>query len=261
MLLLEDRVALVSGGGRGLGAAHAEVFVEHGARVVIGDVLDDLGAEVAARLGERCRFVHLDVTDASSWREAVGATVGAFGRLDVLVNNAAICPVLPLLEITPELMHRAYDVNAVGTLLGIQAVADVLPEGGAVVNIASIDGLRGVPNVLAYGASKYAVRAITRTAALELASRRIRVNAIHPGGIDTAMFHDAGSAMLRLAGVEGGTGEMLAELLANAVPAGRVSQPAEIARVSAFLASDAAGYVNGAEVVVDGALTAGAWGA
>jgi len=256
--MLDGKVALISGAARGLGAAHARVFVEQGASVVVGDVLD--GTPVAAELGDRASSCSLDVSDEASWAAAVGHTLERFGRIDVLVNNAAICPVAPLLETPPDLYRRVVAVNQVGVLLGIQAVAPAMAQqgGGVIINIGSIDGLRGVPNLVAYSSAKYAVRGITRTAALELAPMRVRVNVIHPGGIDTAMFEEAGSELLRRSGIADASGPMLAKMLEGVVPVGRISQPEEVARFTAFIASDAGAYINGAELVFDGGLTAGA---
>jgi 3alpha(or 20beta)-hydroxysteroid dehydrogenase len=244
---LKDKVALISGGARGMGANHARVFVEQGAKVVIGDVLDEDGKLTADALGEAARFVHLDVTDEESWTRAVRTTTEAFGRLDVLVNNAGIFRIAPIATTTAEEFMEVTGVNQLGVLLGMKAAIPAMLEsgGGSIVNISSVAGLTGALAQVSYGASKWAVRGMTKIAAVELASVGIRVNSVHPGLIDTPMtqaipidWNDVASQV---------------------VPMRRVATAADVTPVVLFLASDESAYSTGAEFVVDGGMTAG-WG-
>jgi 3alpha(or 20beta)-hydroxysteroid dehydrogenase len=237
---LDGKVALISGAARGQGEAEARLFVEAGACVVIGDVLDDAGEAVAKDLGDAARFVHLDVTDAPSWQRAVDATIESFGGLDVLVNNAGILRMASLREETLAGFEQIIRVNLYGVFLGMQAVLAPMRDagGGSIVNISSAAGMRGIPDHGAYGASKWAVRGLTKTAALEFASDRIRVNSVHPGAVDTPM--------VAWAGIVRGEGNM------PGVPLGRTGIPEDIANLVLFLASDASSYITGTEHVIDG---------
>lgn len=241
---LTGKVALITGAGRGQGAAEARRFVAVGATVVVADVLADEGKAVAEELGPSGLFVGLDVSDPAQWSAAVAQTVDAFGRLDVLVNNAAIYRTCPLLEETPERMEQLYRINLIGPMLGIQACAPFMRSagGGSIVNISSSAGLAGYPGHTAYGATKWALRGLTRVAALELAGDGIRVNSVHPGVIDTAMV---------AASLEKSGGAL------PHVPMGRAGQPEEVAELVLFLASDAASYITGSEFAVDGGALAG----
>lgn len=256
MIDLTGTVALVSGGSGGLGLAHAEVFAELGASVVIGDVNDGPGRELAAKLAPQVTYVHLDVTSAQSWADAVASAVDSYGGLDLLVNNAGICPINPIDDTTAEDFTRTMQVNLLGTFLGVQAGGRAIRSGGTIVNIGSIDGMRGVPNMIAYCATKAGTRTITRTAALELAPRGIRVVGIHPGAVDTPMMHNDGNRLLELAGVPEEQRDIDA-MLRQVVPLGRVADPREVAQWSAFLASAPSAYATGSEYVLDGGLVAG----
>lgn len=239
---LSGRVALVTGGARGMGEATARLLAARGARVVIGDVLEEEGWAVAASLGaDTARFVALDVADAASWDTAVGTAVAAFGRLDVLVNNAAIYTTSPIVDEDPAQLERILRVDLAGPFLGIRAAAPVLRRtgGGSIVNISSQAGLQGIWGHGAYGAAKWGLRGLTKTAALELGRDGIRVNSVHPGAIATAMT-------AHLAGREH-----------PAAPLGRIGAPEEVARLVAFLASDESSYLSGAELSVDGGASAG----
>ena len=247
---LDGKVALVSGAARGMGRAEALLFAREGARVVVADVLDDEGARVAAEIGAAARFQHLDVTREAGWTEAVAAATSAFGRLDVLVNNAGIVIASPLRELSLESYRRVTDVNQTGVFLGMRAVIPAMEAagGGSIVNVSSIDGLIGMDLVFAYVASKFAVRGMTRTAALELAPLRIRVNSLHPGFVHTRMGNPEGIPEARAP---------LDRYARRRIPLGRPAEPEEIANLALFLASDESSYCTGSEFVADGGFTAG----
>jgi 3alpha(or 20beta)-hydroxysteroid dehydrogenase len=245
---LAGKVALITGGARGMGAATVRLFASEGARIVIADVLDAEGAALAAEIGDSATFRHHDVADEESWRATVDYAIARFGALHVLINNAGILLMKGLLDIQKQEFERVLGVNLVGTFLGIKASAPKIIEsgGGAIVNISSVDGMKGANATGAYTASKWGVRGLTKVAAMELGHRGVRVNSIHPGGVNTAM------------GVRPGPeGQALAKRIYAGVPLGRIGQPEEVARVSLFLASDDASYVCGAEIVVDGGMIAG----
>jgi NAD(P)-dependent dehydrogenase (short-subunit alcohol dehydrogenase family) len=240
---LDGRVAVVTGGARGQGAAHAERLAREGAVVLCGDILDDLGEETAGRLRAGrldVTYHHLDVTSPTDWEAIVSAAV-AHGRLDVLVNNAGIIHVTPLLEETVEDWNRLLAVNATGTLLGMQAAIPAmrLTGRGSIINVASIFGVNGADGYIAYTASKAAIIAMTKTAALEHAGDNIRVNAICPGGVSTPMNENE---------PEGGVVPL--------TPLHRRADVSEISGAVAYLASDDASFVTGAQIVVDGGYLA-----
>ncbi len=237
-----DRVFLISGGARGLGAAQARALVAEGARVVIGDVLDKEGHALAAELGAACRFQNLDVTQEMQWAEAVSCAQG-LGTLHGLVNNAGVLIMLPMMETSGAEFDRLTRINQLGTFLGMKAVVPALSQsgGGAIVNLSSVAGLRGTPNALAYSASKWAVRGMTKAAALELAPRNIRVNSVHPGPIDTDM--------MRIRGEEENLGR------AQRIPMKRFGTADEIAGLVLFLLSDESRYMTGSEVAMDGGIS------
>ena len=244
---LEGKVAIISGGARGMGAAEARMFAREGAKVVIGDLLEEEGAKVAAEIGEaggEALFVRLEVTDEASWRSAVEAAVERFGKVDILVNNAAILRLQGLLETTEEIWDEVMDVNAKGTFLGTKAV---IPEmrragGGSIINISSGAGITGSQRNTAYHASKGAVRIFTKSAAIQYAGENIRVNSVHPGPIDTDMLASSRTA-------EGGR-------TPDQIPLGRYGRPEEVAYGVLYLASDESSFVTGSEVVIDGGRTA-----
>jgi 3alpha(or 20beta)-hydroxysteroid dehydrogenase len=239
-------VALISGGARGQGEAEARLFAAEGARVVLGDLLDDAGAALAAELGSSAAYLHLDVTREADWRKAVATAQARFGRLDVLVNNAGILRPGPIETLPLADYEAVVRVNQLGCFLGMQAAIPALRAsgGGSIVNVSSIAGMRGRPGLVAYVASKWAIRGMTKTAALELGRDRIRVNAILPGAIDTPMI---------------GGGEFSAVDRAAhfaRLPVARIGEPADVARLALFLASDESAYCTGAEFVIDGGATA-----
>lgn len=234
---VEGKVALISGGARGMGAEDARLLVEEGARVVIGDVRDDEGRALASELGDAARYVHLDVTQLDQWEAAVATATGEFGKLDVLVNNAGIVAAGPLREFRMDKWQQVLDVNLTGTFLGMRSVVDPMTEagGGSIINISSIEGIRGAPMVHPYVASKWAVRGITKSAALELAPVNIRVNSVHPGFIRTPMTAHLPEDMVT-------------------IPLGRPAEAREVATFVVFLASDEASYATGSEFIMDGGL-------
>ncbi len=249
---LDDKVALVSGGARGLGRAMAEEFVSEGARVVIGDVLADVAAETVSALGDRARALRLDVTDEASWSDAVAATLESCGKLDVLVNNAGTAEGSAFADTTLESYRRVTEVNQTGVFLGMRAVVEPMTQagGGSIINISSIDGMVGSPGIISYIASKWAVRGMTKAVAMELAPRGIRVNSVHPGHVHTLLASEPGQdhAMIE---------EMIETHTKRFAPMGRTGKPSEIAKLAAFLASDDSSYCTGSEFVADGGFTAG----
>jgi 3alpha(or 20beta)-hydroxysteroid dehydrogenase len=240
-LSLDGKVVVITGAGRGQGAAEAALAAAAGARVVVTDLREGEGREVARSLGGQGLFVRHDVSDPDSWAEVVGATLGAFGRIDALVNNAALWRTAPVERETLENFEQLIRVNLLGPFLGIQAVVPAMKEagGGSVVNVSSTAGLIGIPGHAAYGSTKFGLRGLTRSSALDLAGYGIRVNSVHPGAIDTPM----------IAGVSGKDWSHL--------PLGRMGRPEEVGELVLFLASDASSYITGTEFTVDGGSTAG----
>jgi 3alpha(or 20beta)-hydroxysteroid dehydrogenase len=244
---LQSKVAIITGGARGMGAATSRLFVQEGAKVAIADVLDSEGAALASELGDAARFYHHDVTSEEGWAELVRTVEADFGAIDILVNNAGILLFRTLLDTSLADYERVLKVNLTGEFLGIKAVAPgMIARGkGAIVNISSVDGMKGANGLAAYSSSKWGVRGLTRVAALELGHRGIRVNSVHPGGVDTVMTNHDGS-----------TREKVSERFGN-VPLQRVGAPEEVARATLFLASDDASYLAGAEIAVDGGMLTG----
>ncbi|MAQ12429.1 MAG: glucose 1-dehydrogenase [Chloroflexota bacterium] len=247
---LENKVAFVSGGARGMGAAEARLFAREGAKVVIGDVLDDEGRQTEAAINEfggECLYVHLDVTSEESWGSAVAETVNRFGKLDILVNNAGVVSRVPLEDLNVDEWDRVMDINSKGVFLGTKAA---IPEmrrsgGGSIVNISSISGIAGQSYVSAvYNASKGAVRIFTKSTAIQYASEGIRANSIHPGPIDTPMT-----------AFRQGDPQAVADSIGR-IPLGRNGVPDDVAYGVLYLASDESSFVTGSELVIDGGFIA-----
>jgi 3alpha(or 20beta)-hydroxysteroid dehydrogenase len=247
---LEGKVALLTGASRGQGEAEARAFVDEGAAVLLADVLDAEGRSVAQSLGPQAHYVHLDVRDATSWAMAVAEAERAFGPISVLVNNAAVLGTGGVEDATVEDFLNVVAVNQLGCFLGMQAAVRSMrrtPDAVvcSIVNVSSTGGMVGYPGAIAYAGSKWAVRGMTKAAALELAPD-VRVNSLHPGPVDTPMIREAGVSDEEFAG-----------RWQAIVPLGRSAQPDEIARVALFLASDESSFMTGSEVVVDGGRIAG----
>lgn len=239
---LKDRIILITGGARGQGAAEARLCVAEGARVVITDVLEDQGRKLAAELGQSAAFVKHDVTSETDWASAIAAAQ-ALGGLHGMVNNAGIYQPATLMDTDVALFERHMRVNQLGCFIGMKAVVPLMEAsgGGSIVNISSVAGLRGSPGAIAYSATKWALRGMTKAAAVDLAPKGIRVNSIHPGPIDTDMLK------IR-------TPEQNAERLTR-VPMGRMGTVDEIANLVLFLLSTESSYITGAEVAIDGGAT------
>lgn len=246
-LSMDGSVALISGAARGQGEAMARLLVERGASVVIGDVLDADGMAVAKSLGAAAIFVHLDVTNKASWASAAAAAEDQFGSLDVLINNAGIVRAAPIESMTEEDYVDVFKVNQLGCFLGMQAVVPYFRkvERSSIVNISSIAGMQGQVGVVSYVSTKWAIRGMSRSAALELGKYGTRINTVLPGTIDTPMIKSSDFEHVDTAAMFG------------TLPIPRVGQAAEVAQVVAFLVCQAASYITGAEFVVDGGVLAG----
>ena len=247
---LEGKVALISGGARGQGAVEARLFAQEGARVVIGDILDEEGQKVEAEIAEsggECVYVHLDVTLEEDWKNAIGEAVTRFGKLDVLVNNAGIYPPARIEDTTEELWDMIMEVNGKGVFLGTKLAIPEMRKagGGSIINISSVAGLRASAGAAAYGASKGAVRLLTKSTAVQYAKDNIRCNSVHPGIIETDMTLPT---IL--------TDDEARRRSAERTPLGRIGQPEDVAWGVLFLASDESSFMTGSELVIDGGRTA-----
>ena len=244
---LAGKVAIITGGARGMGAATCRLFVAQGAKVAIADLLNSEGQALAAELGDAARFYHHDVTSEESWAALVQGVQRDLGAVDVLVNNAGMLMFRTLLETTLQEYERVLKVNLVGEFLGIKAVAPGMVERGrgSIINLSSVDGMKGANGLAAYASSKWGVRGLTKVAAMELGHRGVRVNSVHPGGVDTAMGNPGQRSR-----------EQVNQGFAN-IALQRVGEPSEVAAATLFLASDESSYLVGAEIVVDGGMTAG----
>lgn len=239
---VNGKVAIVTGAARGMGAAHARKLIEHGAKVMLTDLLDAEGANTALALGPNARYLHHDVTKESEWQRVVSETEAAFGPVSVLVNNAGILILGPTEELDEATYRRVIDINQVSVFLGMKSVIASMKRagGGSIINISSSAGLVGISHSLAYCASKFAVRGMTKSAAIELAPYNIRVNSVHPGLIRTPMIAITPET------------EETVSAAASATPAKRLGEPDEIASVVLLLASDESRFSTGAEFVIDG---------
>ncbi|MET8134475.1 glucose 1-dehydrogenase [Streptomyces sp. NPDC005251] len=251
---LDGRVVLITGAARGQGEQEARLFVAEGARVVVADVLDDQGEALAKEIG--AHYVHLDVSQEDDWAEAVRSVRAAYGRIDGLVNNAGILRFNELVDTPLAEFMRIVQVNQVGVFLGIKTLAPELAAagGGTIVNTASYTGLTGMAYVGAYAATKHAIVGLTRVAALELAAKKIRVNAVCPGAVDTAMSNPA---QLDPGANTEEASQALDELYRKLVPLGRIGRPEEVARLALFLTGEDSSYITGQPFVIDGGWLAG----
>jgi len=235
---LAGKVALITGAARGQGAAEARLFAAEGATVFVTDVLDDVGAALAAGIGEQARYVHLDVTSEDEWRATIDHVRATAGHLDVLVNNAGITMPGTVIDTSLADYRRVIDINQVGTFLGMHVGAPLLRDsgGGSIVNVSSMMGFVGGAARVAYTASKFAIRGMTKVAAIELGPLGIRVNSIHPGAIETDMIRPETRHLLPV----------------DKLPLRRIGTPDDVAKLALFLASDDASYSTGCEFIVDG---------
>lgn len=240
---LDGKRIIITGAAQGMGAVHARLFVEAGARVVLTDLQGEVGQKLASELGKNAAFVDQDVTKEADWERVVAAATKQFGGIDGLVNNAAIWWTKPVVDEDRERFRKMLDVNVIGTWLGIRAVVPAMRQagGGSIVNLSSIAGTRGIPEHGAYGASKWAVRGLSKVAASELGQWNIRVNTVHPGAVEgTGMFLVPESEF---------------ETLFQAQPLRRPGRREEISGLVMFLLSDQSSYITGHEHVVDGGRT------
>ena len=246
---LQNKVALISGGAKGMGAVEAKLFAKEGARIVIGDVLETEGKQIESEINEtggECLFVPLDVTDENQWNEAVAATVRRFSKLDILINNAGIFRTSRVEETSSAEWDHVMDINAKGVFLGAKAAIPAMREagGGSIINLSSVAGLVGAAYSSAYSASKGAVRLFTKSTAIQYATDGIRCNSIHPGVIQTDMTREAIA-----------DSQFKAQRL-DPTPLARLGQPEDVAYGALYLASDESSFVTGAELVIDGGWTA-----
>ena len=246
---LQNKVALISGGAKGMGAVEAKLFAKEGAKVVIGDVLEAEGKQIEAAINEtggECLFVPLDVTDENQWNEAVAATLRRFGKLDILINNAGIFRTNAVEETSSAEWDQVMDINAKGVFLGAKAAIPAMREagGGSIINLSSVAGLVGAAYSSAYSASKGAVRLFTKSTAIQYATDGVRCNSIHPGVIQTDMTKEAIA-----------DSQFKAQRL-DPTPLARLGQPEDVAYGALYLASDESSFVTGAELVIDGGWTA-----
>ncbi|NLY79138.1 MAG: glucose 1-dehydrogenase [Lysinibacillus sp.] len=240
---LSGKIAIITGGARGMGASHVRKFVAEGAKVVFTDLNEEGGNALALELGENVKFVKQDVTNWADWENVIAETENTFGPANILVNNAGISVNKSLMEMTEEEYRKIVDINQVSVFLGMKAVVPLMQKagGGSIINISSINGLVG--GAVGYTDTKFAVRGITKAAALQLAHLGIRVNSVHPGVIETPMV------------TEGDAVEVIKEF-AKSIPVGRMAQPEEVTNLVLYLASDESSYSTGSEFIIDGGLTA-----
>ncbi|TDD14425.1 glucose 1-dehydrogenase [Actinomadura sp. KC06] len=248
---LDGKVALITGGARGMGKSHVRRFLDEGAKVVFGDVLEEEGAKLAADLGPDAVFVRMDVTREEDWKNAVDTATTTFDALHILVNNAGIIRHKTIEEMSVDEFRRILDVNLLGQWLGVKSVTAAMREagGGSIVNVSSTEGFIGASGLAAYSASKFGVRGLTKAAARELGEYGIRVNSIHPGGVLTPLSLQDD--------VVAATADS-ADAFMKALPLGRMGKSKEVSGLVVYLASDDSSYCTGSEVLVDGGMLTGA---
>ncbi|MFD1361878.1 glucose 1-dehydrogenase [Lentibacillus salinarum] len=240
---LNGKIAVITGAAQGMGESHARKFISEGAKVVIADILEEKGQALAEKLGENATFTKLDATNADNWESAITKAENTFGPVNILVNNAGISMSKSIEDMTEDDYRKIVDINQVSVFLGMKAVTPSMKkaDGGSIVNISSMNGLVG--GAIGYTDTKFAVRGMTKAAALSLADKGIRVNSVHPGVIETPMIAQADSK------------DTIQEF-AKHIPNKRVAKPEEVSNLVLFLASDESSYSTGSEFVVDGGLTA-----
>lgn len=240
---LDGKVAIITGAARGQGEAEARLLAAHGAKVILTDILTEQGQAVAAQIGDSARFVAHDVASEAGWAHVVDTAVSTFGSVNVLVNNAAISRPLKLEDTDLATYQHIIGVNQLGVFLGMRAVLEPMKRagGGSIINVASVAGLQGTSTLFAYTASKWAVRGMSKSAALELARYNIRVNVINPGVIDTPINYD--------------NPEKMNQVLVQTTPMRRMGKPSEIAEAVLFIASDASSFATGADFTIDGGMS------
>ncbi|WP_374286410.1 SDR family NAD(P)-dependent oxidoreductase [Lactococcus sp.] len=240
---LAGKVALITGASMGMGKGHAETFIAEGATVYLADINDEKGLATATELGDKAHFVHLDVTNEEDWQNAMDTIESKDGVLDILVNNAGISVFLPLSAMTKDQYMKSIEINQLSVFLGMKYALPLLEKSKAasIINISSIEGFHGSVGGYAYVSSKFAVRGLTRSAALELAGKNIRVNSVHPGAVETPMVLEATGAQ-----------KEAIEQFKTTIPMKRMAKPAEVSKLVLFLASDDSSYSTGAEFIVDG---------
>ena len=246
---LDGKVALITGAARGQGEAEARLFAAEGAKVVLGDVLDEPGKRVAESIGAAAIYLHHDVATEEGWKAAIGAAVSKWGRLDVLINNAGILHIAAIVQLELADYMRVVNVNQVGCLLGMKHAIPVMAKtgGGSIVNISSTAGFEGQPGLAAYVSTKWAIRGMTKCAAIECGSLGIRVNSIHPGAINTHMGRSDAKGFETIDPVN----------IFKKLPLGRVGEPIEVAKLALFLSSDDSSYCTGGEYTADGGWLTG----
>lgn len=240
---LKNKVALITGASMGMGKSHAELFIKQGATVYVADINDEVGKQTVEELGEKAHFVHLDVTKENDWEDAMSLIEKESGVLDILINNAGVVFFKPIVETTVEEYMRIININQLSVFLGMKHAQPLLEKSGAasIVNISSIEGFEGSIGGAAYVSSKFAVRGLTRVAALELADKNIRVNSVHPGAVVTPMIANA----------SGGEKKAI-ETFKETIPMKRMAEAREISNLVLFLASDDSSYTTGSEFLADG---------
>lgn len=240
---LKDKVAIITGGSQGMGAAHAKLFIDEGAKVVITDINAEKGEKYADELGNNATFIKQDVSSETDWQRVMDETKQKLGNLDILVNNAGITFAKSIFDITVDDYVKIFRINQLGAFLGTKYAAISMKDQqhGSIVNISSLNGIVG--GAVGYTDTKFAVRGLTKAAALELAHYNIRVNSVHPGVISTPMIH------------QGDTGDAV-EQFAKSIPLQRIAKPNEVSKMVLFLASDDSSYSTGSEFVIDGGMSA-----
>lgn len=246
---LKGKVCIITGAAQGMGESTARLFASQGAKLALGDVNIEKGQAVADDIGGDTFFQKLDVSSDENWKQFSGAVRDRFGTIDALVNNAGLVHFTPVEMLDPNDFNRILSVNTLGPILGTKHVTPIMKKAGkgSIINISSVDGLRGANGLTCYTASKWALRGITKCHAFELGTSGIRVNSVHPGGVNTPMGNAAGRP------------EEEVNQVFKRLPLGRIGRPDEIAQASLFLASDESSYVTGAEIAVDGGWTAGTY--